>query len=340
MGSFSSEPEWAKNPHGITLLSTHQALNSPQPAMAAAEPTRFAQDQMDWAAWRRSGIAGALTLLRSQDFTGDMDRTGLEAAIRARCQTVQVGSNTILCRILGAYKFLVDSRDEGLAPHLMLDGYWEFWVTDLIFRSLQPGQVAYDVGANLGYYAVIMADLVGPGGHVHAVEPNPRLSDLAARSLALNGFTGRSTMHRVVATDRTGATLRFRAAVNDPKNGRIVPDGTPLAPQDDQLVDVVVKGTRLDDISDQPADFVKIDVEGAEEAVWNGMQGLISRSPNITVLLEYNAGRCQDGGAFLRDIAARFPLRELGYDAVVRSVTSEEALDRREDTMLYLTNRF
>jgi FkbM family methyltransferase len=278
-----------------------------------------------------------LPLLTLADYTGPLDRPGLEAAIRRRCQVVNLGGDTALCRVLGRYKFLVDTRDEGLAPHLLLDGYWEFWVTHLIANGIRPGQVVYDVGANLGYYAVLMAELAGPSGHVHAVEPNPRLADLTRRNLALNGFTSSSTVHRVLATDRSGDRFRFQADMSDPKNGRIVPEDMPSPDAHQAILDISVPSQRLDDIAEGPAHFVKIDVEGAEEAAWDGMQGLIARSPDIVVLLEFNAQRCKDGPAMLRDIAAGFPLRELGYDAVVRDVAAREVLSRTEDTMLYLS---
>jgi FkbM family methyltransferase len=241
--------------------------------------------------------------------------------------------------VLGRYKFLVDSRDEGLAPHLLLDGYWEFWVTDLICRTVRPGQIVFDVGANLGYYAVLMAELVGPAGRVHAVEPNPRLANLTRRNLALNGFTGWSRLHRVAASDRAGTTMRFLVSPSDPKNGRILGANEPSPPESEGFTELVVKGARLDDLCPDPVAFLKIDVEGAEEAVWNGMQGLLARSPDCIVLLEFNAGRCRDAAALLRDIAGRFPLRELGYDARIHPVSAETVLPRSEDTLLYLSRR-
>lgn len=283
-------------------------------------------------------IAG-LPLLIPADFTGDLSRPTLEAAIRARCHTVPVDQHTVLCRVLGRYKFLVDSRDLGLAPHLMLDGYWEYWATDFIARRLRPGQVAWDVGANLGYYAVLMADMVGPAGRVRAIEPNPHFAALAERNLALNGFTSCSTVHRIAASDRTGGTLRFRASHADPKNGHLVPAGAAALGNDDDMVEVTVGLARLDDIATEAVDFMKIDVEGAEEAVWAGMQGLLNRSPDITVLLEFNAARCTEPQRMLNEIAARFPLRELDLHARVQTVTAEEILPRREDTLLVLTNR-
>ncbi len=251
--------------------------------------------------------------------------------VRARCSAVPLDATTLLCRVLGRHKMLVDGRDRGLAPHLLLDGYWEMACTRFVLGHLKVGQAAWDVGANVGYYAVLMADIVGPAGCVVALEPNPRLADLAERSLELNGFAARATLHRAAASDRA-ATLRFRGNVTDPKNGHVI---APDAPRDPVLAEFAVRGVPLDELGER-ADFLKMDVEGAEEAAWGGMQRLLDRSPGITILMEFNALRCADPAALLRDIAARFPLAELRADGAVAPVEAAALRARETDTMLVL----
>lgn len=264
-------------------------------------------------------------------------RQAVAAAVRARCHTVTVEEHTVLARVLGRYKMFLDGRDLGLAPHLMLDGYWEFWTTALIARRLRPGQVAWDVGANLGYFSVLMADAVGPGGRVTAFEPNPRLALLAERNLALNGFAARSSVRRVAVTARPRGTLRFRADLRDPKNGRLLDATEPDPAELDDALEVAVSTMRLDDMEESRVDFIKIDVEGAEESVWAGMQGVLDRNPDVTVIFEFNAHRCHDPTRLVSEIGARFPLRELLLDGRIAPAPPAEMLSRTEDTMLVLT---
>jgi FkbM family methyltransferase len=277
------------------------------------------------------------TLLTLDDLRAAVPRPVLQAAVRARCQTVTLDPHTVLCRVLGKYTFLVDSRDLGLAPHLMLDGYWEMWCTEFMLRCIRPGQVAWDVGANLGYYATLMADLVGRQGKVLALEPNPRLALLCERTLALNGFWHTAAVNRAAASDRAG-TLRFRAALSDPKNGHLLPGNAPAADAgDEDTLEVAVRALPLDELAEGPVDFIKIDVEGAEELVWAGMQRVLDRNPDITVLMEFNALRCQAPEETLRAIADRYRLRELRLDGALHRVTIAEILPRREDTLLVLS---
>ena len=125
----------------------------------------------------------------------------------------------MLRRILGRYDLLVDTGDEELAPHLVPDGFRDYPVTAHIARGVRPGQTACEAGANLGCDGVLMADLVGPRGQVHAAEPNPRLAELAGRSLALNGLDTWARIHPAVGADRGDAVFRFRVDRSDPENG-------------------------------------------------------------------------------------------------------------------------
>lgn len=275
-----------------------------------------------------------MPLLTLPQIVGPGNRTQVEAAIRARCHTLLLDEARVLCRVLGRYKFLVDRTDLGLSVHLMLDGYWEFWCTDFILRHVQPGQVVFDVGANLGYYAVMMGEAVGPGGEVHAIEPNPRLAALVEQNLALNGTTGVTRLHRAAAYSASGVPLRFVEPQGDPKNGHVLQPETGAQPGE-----YAVSSLRLDDVTDRPVHFLKVDVEGAEEEVWAGMQRMLDRSPEVILLLEFNALRCRAPAELLADMARRFPLRELNLHAQVLPVVAEALLDRREDTLLVLTNR-
>jgi hypothetical protein len=99
-----------------------------------------------------------------------------EAIIRSLCRNAFLGNATSLCTVLGRYKMFVDSEDVGLSAHLLMDGYWEMWATEVMAQLIKPGMVVADVGANLGYYTVLMGELVGETGAVHAFEPNPAMT--------------------------------------------------------------------------------------------------------------------------------------------------------------------
>ena len=65
------------------------------------------------------------------------------------------------------------AQDLHVSRQLAEKGYWELYETQLILARLEPGQVFIDVGANVGYYAVLAAQQVGSEGQVVAFEPAP-----------------------------------------------------------------------------------------------------------------------------------------------------------------------
>ncbi len=215
-----------------------------------------------------------------------------EAAIRASCYNAYLGDGTSLCRVLGRYRMFVDTNDIGFSSHMLADGYWEMWVTEALVARVKPGMVCADIGANLGYFSLLMADLAGHGGGIHAFEPNPAIAARLRKTLAVNGYGGTS-VHEVALSDCAGDAA-FHVPEGEPKNGRLVdpaehPDATRVPIQ------------RFDSLGIIP-DFIKIDVEGAEESAWRGMAGILGQPRPLTIFLEFTLGRYADPAHFIDDI--------------------------------------
>lgn len=256
-----------------------------------------------------------------------------EARIRALCHNAYLGGGTAICRVLGRYKMFVDTRDVGLSPHLLLDGYWEMWVTEAMLGLLREGMVAVDVGANLGYFTLVMADRCGASGRVHAFEPNPQMVARLRQTLEVNGFGPRTVVHPVPLSDRDGAVVELVVPDGEPKNGYIVP-------RPDGAQDAMLKTRRLDTVKGlDRVDFIKVDAEGAEEGIWRGMEGVLRQGGPLTVILEYTRDRYSDPEGFLRDMLSHgFSLSVIDPWAGIRPVAVAEVLSgpANADWMLVL----
>lgn len=257
-----------------------------------------------------------------------------EAMIRGLCANAYVGDETLLCRVLGRYKMYVDATDLSLSSHLLLDGYWEMWLTEALAEVVQPGMTVCDIGANLGYFTVLMADLAGESGRVHAFEPNPHMARRLARSVAVNGFQQRVAVHADALSDAEGV---FRLVVPEyqPGGGFLVAggDGT-------ETEGVPVRARRLDSYDELGLpDVIKIDAESSEQAIWRGMAGVLAGGRPLTVFLEFAGVRYADPGAFLDELLAHgFSLSQLTVEEGIREIGREAvlALPAREDVMLVL----
>jgi FkbM family methyltransferase len=140
-------------------------------------------------------------------------------------------------------------------------------------RVLRPGDTFVDAGANQGYFSLLAAKLVGPSGRVVAFEPHGEARERLERHLELNELHGRVEVHPIALSDRTGVALMHQAHHNSLAS--LVPDQSPVrhlvafgAPFD-------VPTVRFDEWRTRHAAgairLMKIDVEGAELMVLNGM---------------------------------------------------------------------
>ena len=263
-----------------------------------------------------------------------LDRWALERRSRALTQALYLGDNVMLCRVLGRYKCYVPADDDGFAAHVMMEGVWETWLTVFMARRLEPGMHAIDAGANHGYYTLLFADLVGPGGRVAAIEANPRTASLLRRTVTVNGYDDRVQVMEVAVTDRDGESLTFSTPAHEPKNARIVSDV-----QAGSADTVAVTGARLDTLlADWPhVDFIKVDVEGAEEAMLEGAWPILERDRPM-LLLEFNAGRCANPGALLDRLSRLYgPFRTVSFDCTLEAVSRAQLLDPacQEDWLLW-----
>ena len=186
----------------------------------------------------------------------------------------------VCAEIRHGLKIWLDLLDAGVASGVLQDN-WEAAETNFILSILRPGDVFVDVGANIGWFTILAAQKVGPGGHVHAFEPRSDLSAWLTKSIAANDFTDRCTVHTVALGDRV-AEMAIAAvpAERNPGHSFLVPGQLPDGAE------------TLDAVQIRPLDafdfgrtvrMMKVDVEGAEALVLKGAADLLSRDHPIIV---------------------------------------------------------
>lgn len=290
------------------------------------------------ACWNERGTMSSSALLHLHELMA-FDRHQAETAILQRVNSAYLGSHTALVRVLGRYKLYVDTRDRGFGSHVLLDGFWEIWLTLFCARNVKRGMTAIDVGANFGYYSLLLAELVGTRGELIAVEPNPHAADFLRRSVELNGLLGRTR----IETSALGATISGDASLyvphSEPKNAQIVSEMFQPRPQDGVVIKVPV--TTLDGMSAacSRVDFIKIDAEGAEEMILEGMAKTIARHKPMLVV-EFNPARYADASGFLERLASIYgSMRRLDFSGEAVPITSEDLLSKygADDSLLVLS---
>jgi FkbM family methyltransferase len=194
------------------------------------------------------------------------------AAHHIAWSTVQPGSQIVARTPAGARVPL--AADTVLAESLWETG--EFEREELIWagRLALPGTCAFDVGANVGLFAVDLSRAVGPTGRVIAIEPLPVTADLLRSNIENNGCFNVEVV--MAAAGAVAGQLELKLA-HDPAQHSTA---TELPLGQIAVGSVRVPGVTLDDLwegAGRPSvSFVKIDVEGAEDDVLRGALAMIA----------------------------------------------------------------
>jgi len=211
--------------------------------------------------------------------------------------------------------YLTHDLSDHILRHIYFGGDYEPEVSLLIRKLAQPGQVWWDIGANVGWFTYMLCQRVGPTGRVLAFEPNPRVSAWLMESKDLNSFSG-VTICSVALSDREGESVLY---VPSDVNGVTGGNGRPalLKHEDIEVAGFITVPIKTDTIDHliglgEPAPFgIKIDVEGWESAVFKGGSEMFKRTPPAIIISEVNHfPRCLSSPAALIS-----QLQSLGYSA-------------------------
>ncbi|CAA2141972.1 FkbM family methyltransferase [Hyphomicrobium sp. ghe19] len=244
--------------------------------------------------------------------------------------TVYLGQNTALTKTIYGHKIYVDTRDYSLTPHLLLDGYWEQWITNVFRTLVRPGMNVIDIGANVGWYSLLAADLIGQSGRLVSFEANPDLSALTYRNLMVNGFLDRSTVvPSAVYSECT--TLEFKIYNHYMGSSSIFATSDAAAQFHDSIRELSVNAVTLDSYfpAGTKIDFIKIDAEGAEPFILKGAERLLSENPDIQIMMEFApsilAGAYGSIEKFHDDLKSYgFTIFRIEHDSSLAQVTLEE----------------
>ena len=239
-----------------------------------------------------------------EEWAGHSSRAGepLKEVVRTYLNSAEFKARNLLASQMpasivkkhnGRFVVFADVNDPVIgAP--VANGTYEPNVTQVVEQLLKPGDTFLDIGANIGYFTLLSALLVGETGRVYAIEPNDMNVKLIESGLNANKFANVSVM-QVGAAERI-ETLMLHSNVGngttstvqdyDIFSGRTIP-GLPI--------DILLAGR------EKPVNVIKIDVEGYEYRALRGGEQLLLRDKPF-IIFEFAAkGIFGIGGAeFLR----------------------------------------
>jgi FkbM family methyltransferase len=215
-------------------------------------------------------------------------------------------------RVFGGTEVVVQTPWGGTFAAPTDDAYFlhgvctEPFETAVIARLVRQGMTAIDIGANRGWYTVLLSRLVGPAGSVHAFEPDRTALSQLRRNISLNSFCSNVEVHEQAISGSIGHAVFWSQA--DTVFSRLA-EGADRSASGSNAIRYQVETIRLDDFLVARAldrvDFIKCDVEGAEVQVLDGLLPAITRGLRPVLLIEYIESNLRQYGCGLEDIPRR-----------------------------------
>ncbi len=207
--------------------------------------------------------------------------------------------------------------------------------TALFCKVVKSGDVVVDLGANIGYFTLLAAKLVGESGKVYSFEPEPRNYQYLVRNIELNGYRNVVAVQKAVA-DKPGTVKLFICPYDTGHHTIQKYDG--IQAYRPGFVDakkefVEVEQVRLDDYlrgKTEKVDLIKMDVEGAEMLALAGMEEVIRKNKNLIMLVEFFPLLIKEMGQSPEEFARRllcdfqFRMSVVGRDYSMKNRTPNE----------------
>ena len=246
-------------------------------------------------------------------------------------------------------------HDYGISRDLYYYGAREENACREYLRHIQPGQTVIEVGANIGYYTCLLAEKMQGRGRLFAIEPDDRNLELLKLNLRQNKMDHWVSVHSCAISNQAGeATLHIAAKSN---LNTLVKTGEHAA-VNQYLGEKKISIITLDDFLDQQGvphgdvGAIRMDIEGHEYEVFEGMKKTLAASANLILFLEIHAdlitaARGRDGyHAFIDrlegdglEICAAMAHVTSGRDAMLDSITYGDLKNEQGCIMVILRKR-
>ncbi len=187
------------------------------------------------------------------------------------------------------YSLYVRTPDRLIAALLCKYSFASSLEVETYRARIKPGMIVLDIGANVGVFTLLFSGLAGEKGHVLAFEPDPSNFRLLEKSAAENG-RGNIICRQAAVSDKNGAVKLFISEENCGDH-RIYDCG-------DGRGCVEVEAVSIDETlgTGARADFIKMDIQGAEYLAVLGMAATVKNSPGLTMLCEFSPGLLRKSG--------------------------------------------
>jgi len=194
----------------------------------------------------------------------------------------------------------MDTRDDAIVPYLLTYGVYEEYETELFKKSIKPGMVVVDIGANIGYYSLIAARLVGISGKVYAFEPETNNYNILISNIKINNFTNIIIPIQKAVLDKCGKTNlfidKYNLGLHSISKNNITTKSSGFIEAETTTIDSFLRN-----MQSKRVDLIKIDVEGSEGFIIRGAEETLKHN-NPKIIMEFSPRTLKNAGSEAIDL--------------------------------------
>jgi FkbM family methyltransferase len=183
--------------------------------------------------------------------------------------------------ILG-HKMIVNPDDKIISYRLRKGIIYEKASVKAIMANVKEGQTFVNIGANIGYFTLILSHIVGQKGRGYSFEPDPTNFSYLKRNIELNGYENIVLEQRAVG-DIAGTTYLY---LNNKGNQGDHRTWKGEENREKTIINITTLNNYFRGI-DLKVDFIKMDIQGAEALALKGMSDILSVNKDIKILMEF-----------------------------------------------------
>lgn len=174
---------------------------------------------------------------------------------------------------------------DGFTQELIYGNNYEEATTNIFKGFIKQGSIVVDIGANVGYFTLLSSLVVGDKGKVYAFEPEPKNYQLMLQNIKLNKLSNIVAENKAVS-DKNGSIEFFVDEVES--GGNSIFQNAVQYGDKDLSHSIQIETVSIDKYfsNNEVIDFIKIDVQGAETLVLDGMRDIVKRNDNIKMVIE------------------------------------------------------
>ncbi len=175
-------------------------------------------------------------------------------------------------------KIYLDEKD---SLFLSVYGFHEKTETEIVKNEIREGDIVLDIGANIGYYTLLFAKLVGEKGKVYAFEAESSNFEILKKNVYENNYNNVILEQKAVSNE--SGTVKFYIGKDSNTENQLFKPNV-------KHEEIEVKSISIDGYFKElnpKIDFVKIDIQGAEPLVIEGMTKIIEENKDLKIMLEW-----------------------------------------------------